>query len=116
MSLKQKITALILVTSCLVLSLSSSIFVGSQMITYKRLTVSELNAVAGIIANNVSAAVVIGDAASAEGMLRVLGAKPGFIWARILLPDGSLFAAHEAGPGVAGIPDNPKGRRSAPRC
>jgi len=95
MSLKQKITALILAASCLVLLLSSSIFVGSQVITYKRLTVSELNAVAGIIASNVSAAVVFDDAASAEEMLSVLDAKPGFVWARILLPDGSLFAAHE---------------------
>jgi signal transduction histidine kinase len=99
MPLKQKITALILAASCLVLLLSSSIFVGSQVITYKRLTVSELNAVAGVIAGNVSAAVVFDDAASAEEMLRVLGAKQGFVWARILLPDGSLFAAHEARPG-----------------
>jgi signal transduction histidine kinase len=102
MSLKQKITALILAPSCLVLLLSSSIFVGSQVITYKRLTVSELNAVAGIIASNVSAAVIFDDPASAEEMLRVLGAKPGLVWARILLPDGSLFAAYEARPGVAG--------------
>ena len=33
MSLKQKITALILAASCLVLLLSSTIFVGSQVIT-----------------------------------------------------------------------------------
>ena len=104
MSLKQKITALILAASCLVLLLSSSIFVGSQVITYKRLTVSELHTVAGIIASNVSAAVVFDDAASAEEMLRVLGAKPGFVWARILLPDGSLFAAHEARPGGSAEP------------
>jgi signal transduction histidine kinase len=103
MSLKQKITALILAASCLVLLLSSSIFVGSQVITYKRLTVSELNAVADIIASNVSAAVVFDDPAAAEEMLRVLGAKPGFVWARILLPDGSLFAAQEAPSAVAGV-------------
>jgi len=107
MSLKQKITALILSASCLVLLLSSSIFVSSQVVTYKRLTVSELNAVAGIIASNVSAAVVFDDTATAEEMLRVLDAKPGFVWARILLPDGSLFAAHEAGPGVAGVSLDP---------
>ncbi len=107
LSLKQKITALILATSCLVLLLSSSIFVGSQVITYKRLTVSELNAIAGIIANNVSAAVVFDDAASAEEMLRVLDAKPGFVSARILLPDGSLFATHEARAGSAAKPAVP---------
>ncbi len=47
---------------------------------------------------------VFDDPASAEEMLRVLGAKPGFVWARILLPDGSLFAAHEAQPGSAAEP------------
>ncbi len=104
MSLKQKITTLILAASCLVLLLSSTIFVGSQVITYKRLTVSELTAVAGVIASNVSAAVVFDDADSAEEMLRVLGAKPGFVWAGIRLPDGSLFAAHEAHPGSAAEP------------
>jgi len=85
----------------LVLLLSSTIFVGSQVIAYKRLMVSELNAVTGVIASNVSAAVVFDDTASAEEMLRVLGAKPGFVWARILLPDGSVFAAYDARPGGA---------------
>ena len=107
MSLKQKITALILAASCLVLLLSSTIFVGSQVITYKRLTVSELTAVAGVIASNVSAAVVFDDAAAAEEMLRILGAKPGFIWAGIRRPDGSLFATHEAQPGSAAEPGVP---------
>ncbi len=101
MPLKQKITALILAASCLVLLLSSSIFVGSQVVAYKRLTVSELNAVANVIASNVSAAVIFDDADAAEEMLRVLGAKPGFVWAGILLPDGRLFAAHESNPGGA---------------
>jgi len=107
MPLKQKITAMILASICLVLLLSSTIFVGSQVIAYKRLMVSELNAVAGVIASNVSAAVVFDDAASAEEMLRVLGAKPGFVWAHILLPDGSLFAAHEARPGGAAVSAGP---------
>jgi sensor histidine kinase regulating citrate/malate metabolism len=82
-SLKQKITALILATSCIVLLLSSSIFVGSQVITYKRLTVGELNAVAGIIASNVTAAVVFDDPASARETLATLRAKPGIVAARI---------------------------------
>ncbi len=100
MSLKQKITALILAASCIVLLLSTSIFVGSQVITYKRLTVSELNVVAGIIASNVSAAVIFDDALSAEEMLRALRAKPSIVWARIYRDDGSLFAAYPAGSAV----------------
>jgi signal transduction histidine kinase len=95
-SLKQKITALILAASCIVLLLSSSIFVGSQVITYKRLTVGELNAVADIIASNVTAAVVFDDPASAEETLAALRAKPGIVAARIYRDDGSLFAEFTA--------------------
>jgi len=97
-SLKQKITALILAASCIVLLLSSSIFVGSQVITYKRLTVGELNAVADIIASNVTAAVVFDDPASAREMLAALRAKPGIVAARIYRYDGSLFAEFVAKP------------------
>ncbi len=97
-SLKQKITALILAASCIVLLLSSSIFVGSQVITYKRLTVGELNAVADIIASNVTAAVVFDDPASARETLAALRAKPGIVAARIYRYDGSLFAEFVAKP------------------
>ncbi len=110
-TLKQKITALILAVSCIVLFLSSSIFVGSQIITYKRLTVGELNAIADIIASNVTAAVVFDDAASAEETLAALRAKPGIVSARIYRVDGSLFAAFEAAPAAG-----EDGRAAPPRA
>ncbi len=95
-SLKKKITMLILATSCVVLLLSSSIFVGSQVVTYKRLTVGELNAVAGIIADNVTAAVVFDDPGSAEETLAALRARPSIVTARIYQNDGSTFAEYHA--------------------
>ncbi len=95
-SLKKKITVLILATSCIVLFLSSSIFVGSQVLTYKRQTVGELSAVAEIIANNVTAAVVFDDPASAEETLSALRARPAIATARIYLDDGTLFAEYRA--------------------
>ncbi len=95
-SLKNKITMLILATSCVVLLLSSSIFVGSQVVTYKRLTVDELNAVADIIANNVTAAVVFDDPGSAEETLNALRARPSIVTARIYQNDGTPFAEYHA--------------------
>ncbi len=95
-SLKQKIMALILTASCIVLLLSSAIFVGSQVLAYKRLTVGELNAVADIIASNVTAAVVFDDPRSAQEMLAALRAKPGIVAARIYRDDGRLFAEYHA--------------------
>ncbi len=95
-SLKKKITMLILATSCVVLLLSSSIFVGSQIVTYKRLTVDELNAVADIIANNVTAAIVFDDPGSAEETLNALRARPSIVTAKIFQNDGSPFAEYHA--------------------
>ena len=95
-SLKKKITVLILATSCIVLFLSSSIFVGSQVLTYKRQTVGELSAVAEIIASNVTAAVVFDDSASAEETLSALRARPAIAAARIYTNDGTLFAEYRA--------------------
>ncbi len=108
-SLQQKIMALILAASCIVLLLSSSIFVGSQVVTYKRLVVGELKAVAEIIASNVTAAVIFDDPASARETLAALRAKPGIVVARIYRYDGSLFAEFAAQPATG-----EDGRASAP--
>jgi len=93
-SLKQKITALIVAASCVVLLLSCSIFVGSQVVTYKRIAVNELNAAADIVAQNITAAMVFDDKATAEETLAALSAKPGIIIARAYRSDGSLFAEY----------------------
>jgi signal transduction histidine kinase len=93
-TLQQKITTLILAASCIVLILSSSIFFGSQLMTHKRLTVGELNAVANIAANNVTAALVFDDRATAEETLTALRAKPGIELARIYTTEGKVFAEY----------------------
>ncbi|MFQ5774750.1 MAG: ATP-binding protein [Kiloniellaceae bacterium] len=103
-SLKQKITGLILAASCVVLVLSSSFFVASQIITYERLIVGELKAVADIIANNVTAAVVFDDPRSAGETLSALRAKPSVLAARIHTVDGAVFAEYRA-KGAAGTAD-----------
>ena len=96
LTLRQKITALILATSCVVLLLSSAIFVGSQVITYERLAVGELTAMADVIGHNVTAAVLFDDPVTAEETLSTLRAKPGIEFARIYLLDGTLFATYAA--------------------
>jgi len=108
LTLRQKITALILGTSCVVLLLSSAIFVGSQALSYKRLTINELEAMAAVIGSNVSAAVLFDDRESAEETLAALRAKPSIKLARVYLRDGALFAAYAAkgsqGATAAGLP------------
>jgi signal transduction histidine kinase len=95
-TLRQKITALILTASCAVLLLSSAIFIGSQVITYQRLTIGELSAMADVISSNVTAAVLFDDPDSAEETLAALRAKPGILLARVYRRNGTLFAAYPA--------------------
>ena len=106
-SLKQKITGLIVAACCVVLLLSSAIFVGSQIISYKRLVVGELRAVGDMISHNVTAAVVFEDRQAAEEILSALRVKRGAVAARIYTMDGQLFAeflADDAGAKAAALP------------
>jgi len=95
-TLRQKLTALILAASCAVLLLSSAIFIGSQVITYQRLTIGELSAMADVISSNVTAAVLFDDPDSAEETLGALRAKPGIMLARVYRRDGTAFASYPA--------------------
>ena len=95
-TLRQKITTLILAASCAVLLLSSAIFIGSQVITYQRLTIGELSAMADVISSNVTAAVLFDDPDSAEETLNALRAKPGILEARVYRRNGMLFASYPA--------------------
>ena len=96
LSIEQKITALILATSCVVLLVSSSVFVGSLVVTYKELTVGELSVEADIIAGNVTAAMIFDDPSAASETLAALNAKAGVELAQILKPDGTVFAEYRA--------------------
>ncbi|MFQ6017518.1 MAG: ATP-binding protein [Kiloniellaceae bacterium] len=115
-SLQQKITALILAASCIVLFLSSTIFFGSQLITNKRLTIGELDAVADIIGNNVTAALVFDDKESAEETLAALRAKPGIVSARIYRTDGTIFAEYVAEAPADGSAEGQAGDRREGRA
>lgn len=54
--------------------------------------------IAGIIADNVNAAVQFGNEKSARDVLAVLSLKKGLVYAEVLLPDGETFAEHGTRP------------------
>ncbi len=60
-TIKGKLTTITLLTSCVVLLLASTVFVGIQTFTYRRDIVRELKAITTIIGSNAAAPANAGD-------------------------------------------------------
>ena len=103
LSIKRKLTAVIMLTSCVVLLIASTGFVTSELVTSRRAIVQELSTIAAIIGNNSTAALVFDDKKSAEETLSALSAKPNvvsaYIFRKVDGKQGGAFAGYEAGGG-----------------
>ena len=93
---RHKITAIALLTILVVSLLSSALFVFLERRAARNDLVQELAAVAGIVADNSTAALVFDDPASAEETLNALRAIPSIIRAEIHRAGGDLFASYLA--------------------
>jgi len=94
---KQKITAITLFTILVVSLLSSTVDVVIESGRARSALVDELTTIAGIVADNSTAALVFNDPSSADETLSALKAKADIIGAAIFRRDGSLFATYAAG-------------------
>jgi len=99
---KHKITAITLITILVVSLLSSSVYVAIENRRARSAVVDELTTIAGIVADNSTAALVFDDPAAADETLAALKAKPDIVGGAIFRRDGSLFASYAAG--VSGDP------------
>ena len=101
LSIKRKLTAVIMLTSCVVLLIASTGFVLSELLTSRRAIVQELSTIAQIIGNNSTAALVFDDKASAQETLSALSAKPdvvsAYIFRKVDKNQGGAFTGYEAG-------------------
>ena len=97
LSVKHKITAITLATILVVSLLSSTVFVMIEGRSARLAIVGELNTIAGILADNSTAALAFDDPVSAEETLSALKAKTNVIWAAVFRRDGSLFASYPVG-------------------
>ena len=91
---KHKITAITLLTILVVSLISSTVFVTIEGRGARRAMVEQLKTIAGIVADNSTAALVFDDPASAEETLSALRAEPNIVWARIYRTNGELFALY----------------------
>ena len=94
LSVRHKITAITLFTILVVSLLSSIVYVVVEGGRARDAVVKEMKTIAGIVADNSTAALVFNDPASADETLSALKAEPDIIGAAIFRNDGSLFATY----------------------
>lgn len=71
-SMKHKLTAIIMLTSTIVLFLASGAFVTNTVVTFRRSMVEKLSALADVIGSNSTAALAFNDQESANETLSAL--------------------------------------------
>lgn len=96
-SLRRKLMAIILLTSCLVLVLSSMTFVISEAISYRTGVREDLAVLADMIGKNSTAALNFDDRDNARETMAGLSANPRILAAYILTADNRVFARYKSG-------------------
>ena len=93
-SIKRKLTMMMLLTSIIVLTLSSVSFIINDMITFRRAMVNDLSMLAEVIGSNCIGALSFNDREFADKALTVLRVNPHVVCACIHNSEGELFAGY----------------------
>jgi signal transduction histidine kinase/ActR/RegA family two-component response regulator len=101
-SIKRKLTLIIMVASTVAVLLVSCGFVAYELTTYRQVMTRDLSTLAEVIGNQSTAALAYDDRAAAEEILSALNAKKRIVAAG-LYRDGRLFAQYPARPAAAGL-------------
>jgi signal transduction histidine kinase/DNA-binding response OmpR family regulator len=96
-SINRKLTAIIMLTSILVLLMSSISFVTNDLIGFRQGMVEDLSTLAEVIGSNSTAALTFNDPVAAKETLAALRAEPNVLTAHIYGKDGRLFAEYHGG-------------------
>jgi signal transduction histidine kinase len=94
LSIRNKLTAMMVLTTGIVLALASAGVVISEVIRVRRGMLQELEVLADVTGTNSISPVAFNDAVAARDTLAALRSKPGIVVARILTPTGKLFATY----------------------
>src|ERR1700722_1134170 len=94
LSIRQKLQAIVMVTSAVALLTASIVFTLYDRSTFLRAKMQDLSATATMIGSNSTAALSFGDAKSAREILAALRAKPNVINACIYDMDGKVLATY----------------------
>ena len=92
LSLKNKLTLIILATSGLMMLIISGFYLANEAISIRRAVFHNLSAIAGITARNSTAALSFDDNETAQELLDALRVEPHILAAALYKEDGKVFA------------------------
>jgi signal transduction histidine kinase len=95
--IKQKLTAILLLISGLVLLLTCAAFVTYEVVTVRRTTLKNLSTLGRVIAANSTASLAFANEADAREILSALRVEPHVVAAALYDKDGHLFTLYPAG-------------------
>ena len=93
-SIRRKLTAIIMLTTVIVLFLASAAFITSELVAFRRSMVEGLATLAEVIGTNSTAALTFEDPEAAQETLAALRAEPHIVLAQILTNEGRVFATY----------------------
>ncbi len=102
--IKRKLTAILLVTSGLVLLLTSAAFVTLEVLAFRQTTLHNLSTLGRVVAANITPALAFANQADARGVLAALSADPHVVAAGLYDRDGRLFSRYPADSASATLP------------
>src|SRR3989441_7134688 len=97
LSIRRKLTLIIMLTSSVALLLACAAFVSYDLYTFRQAKVHDLATLAEIIGSNSTAALTFGDSNSAQEILGALSANQHIAAACIYMGDGRVFAKYLRG-------------------
>ena len=103
-SIKSKLIAIIMLTSTVALMLACSMFLGYELITYRKTATQQLATLAQVVADNSTAALAFEDQRSARETLAALRAEPHLAAACLYTKDGRPFAVFLRGESRRDLP------------
>jgi signal transduction histidine kinase/CheY-like chemotaxis protein len=106
LSIKRKITSVVMLTSCIALLLACAAFVGYELLTFRATMVSEMSTLAGITGKNCEVSVSFDHPEEAENTLANLSAERQVL-AACIYRDGKVWAKYPKGTSDAAFPAKP---------
>ena len=94
LSLRQKLMAVMTLTSVIVLLVASTLFIAKEIFQFRNLMRAELKTLADVVGMHSRAALVFEDQEAAQATLEGLRAVPHIVAAALYTKDGQLFAVY----------------------
>ena len=104
-TIKRKLVLIVMLATLVALLVSTSVFIGNQVVTAYLQLQKDLSSTATMLGTNCTAAISFDDTQSAEETLSALKAKPWITSAWVTKTGGEPFAAYVARPGAT-VPKN----------